>query len=345
MRGLEWRAWVRWLTAGCAVAVCAVGVGRLLPARDDARKFIVTVPEVEELIERDLARWLAKRSEPEPRAIVLAPPALTNALTYFGGLRGVASLAWENKDGLSAALRIMVSNSPEEAHELVRRRGINFIVVPSWDRFFETYTRAASVQNGELFLPSLQQWRQPSWLRPLAYQMPRIPGFEQQSVLVFEVMERQSEVLSLCRLAEYFLETGQAENAKAVSQALRRFPMDFGAAVARAQVEIALGNAGEFATAIEALARRLAAGADRGLAWDLRVTLADLLARGQKIELSKREVQRCLAEADAARVRSLMSLSLFHLLYLTKGFGLEFSDPAVRDIALDLLPPEMRTRL
>jgi hypothetical protein len=196
-----------------------------------------------------------------------------------------------------------------------------------------------------LFLASLHHWRQPSWLRPIPYQLPTIAGFEGHSVLVFEVVEDQDDAVALGRLTEYFIEMGQVENAKSSGQALKRFPFDFGSLVARAQLEAARGDATEFASTFNLLLKRLAAGADRGLLWDRRVSLGAVLARGKRMELARLQVQQCLAEVDEARLRSLTTYSLFHLLGLTKAFGLGIADPRLREMALDLLPSDLRSRL
>jgi hypothetical protein len=44
-------------------------------------------------------------------------------------------------------------------------------------------------------------------------------------------------------------------------------------------------------------------------------------------------------------LRSLTTYSLFHLLGLTKAFGLGIADQRMREMALDLLPLDLRGRL
>ena len=58
------------------------------------------------------------------------------------------------------------------------------------------------------------------------------------------------------------------------------------------------------------------------------------------MELSRAQVQRCLADIDEARIRSLTTYSLFHLDYLRKGFGLEINDPRLQQLVTELLPVE-----
>ena len=335
----------RWLWAAAVVLVLVPGAILLLPPMKSAASNVLTVPEVEGLVERDFAHWLARHIGAANPGVVLAPPNVTNTLYYYGGLRGLGTLAWENKDGLSVALRIAISTSTEEAHALVRRRGVTHIIVPSWDTFFEDYTASAAVQPGELFLTSLHRWRQPSWLRPIPYQLPTIAGFEAHSVMVFEVVDEQDDAVALGRLTEYFIEMGQLENAKAAGQALRRFPFDFSSLVARAQLDAARGDATEFASTLDQLLKRLAAAADRGLLWDRRVSLGVVLARGKRMDLARVQVQQCLAEIDEARLRSVTTYSLFHLLGLSKAFGLGIADPHLQSLARDLLPSDLRRQL
>jgi hypothetical protein len=330
----------RWLWFGTVSLMFAVGVFQLTPFRSTGAKNVLSLPEVEGLVERDLAHWLAKHSPAKDATIVMAPPGLTSTLCYYGGVKGLGTFAWENKDGLSVSLRVVISTSREEAQALLRRREVTHIVIPSWSPFFDEYTRSASVQTGEMFFVGLNRWSLPLWLRPIPYELPKIAGFESHSVVVFEIVEEQDEPLAISRVAEYFVEMGQMDRAKATGQALKRFPADFGALVARAQVEAALGDAAAFNALMETVVRRLSSGADRRLAWDRRVSLAVVLARAQKMDLARKQVERCLSEIDESRIRSLTTFALFHLEFLRTKFGLEVADPQLRTLISELSPPQ-----
>src|SRR5258708_4267725 len=115
--------------------------------------------------------------------------------------------------------------------------------------------------------------------------------------------------------------------------------------LARAQLDAALGDATAFASTFETVLKRLASGADRFLPWDRGVSLAIVLARGKRMDLSRVQVQRCLKDIDEARLRSLTTYSLFHLLGLGKAFGLAIADPRLRNLSLDLLPTDLRNCL
>ncbi len=335
----------RWLWAVCAPLILLPGVFQLLPARKSLADNVLTVGEAVGLVERDLAHWLARRVSAEGPALVLAPPHLTTSLNYYGGLRGLGTLSWENRTGLTFAIRIAISTSRPETIALLRQRGVTHIVIPSWDAFFDPYLQSASVQIGEMFYRGLNRWALPAWLRPIPFQLPSIPGFEKQYVRIFEVVDEQDEPVAAGRLTEYFIEQAEWENAKASHQTLLKYPADFDVLVARAQLWAALNDATSFTPVFELLLNRLAGGADRYLPWDRRVSLAVVLARGKRLDLAREQVQRCLAEITEVRLRSLTTNSLYHLLVLNKTLGLEITDPRLRALAMELLPAEVRQRI
>lgn len=335
----------RWLLAGGVLLILLPGAFQLMPGAKSLPDNTLTVPEAVGLVERDLAHWLAKHGSADGPALVLAPPNLTTTLNYYGGLRGLGTMSWENQPGLAFAIRIAISTSRPETIALLRQRGVTHIVIPSWDAFFDSYLQSASMQIGEMFYRSLNRWALPAWLRPVPYQLPSIPGFEKQFVRVFEVVDEQDEPVAASRLTEYFIEQAEWENAKASHQTLLKYPADFGVLVTRAQLWAALSDATNFTPVFEQLLSRLAGGADRYMPWDRRVSLAVVLARGKRLDLAREQMQRCLAEISGARLRSLTTNSLYHLLVLNKALGLEIADPQLRELALDLLPAGVRQRI
>jgi len=330
--------------AGFVVLVLLPGALQVFPRGESGMGNTPGASEVLGLIERDLARWLATRAA-SADAVVLAPHNEAVTLHYYGGLRGLATLGWENQAGLEAAVRIVSASTPEEAKELIDRRTITHIVIPSWDSYLDVYARMGMGQLDGTFLKTLHDWNLPLWLRPVPYQLPTIAGFEGQSVAILEVVEEQDNAAALSRIAEYFVEMGQLDLAASAGQALRRYPADLGALVARGQVETARGNATDFARTVELLKSRLSSGADRGLLWDRRVSLAVVLARARQMDLAREQVRRCLAEVDEAKLRWLTTGSLYRLQVLGKAFGLAIADQRLHELALDLLPPELRARL
>lgn len=337
-----------WLWATLTALVIAPGVFQLIPARTAGARISLNPSEAEELVERDLAHWLTKRNG-ESGAVVYAPPQLTTPLCYFGGLRGIGTLAPENRIGLGVTLMIAAANMIDEVHALIEAHGVRYVIVPSWDPFFndfaQLYLKKRFSNRKCLFIDVLRLWSLPLWVRPLAYRMPEIPGFEGQSVLVFEISDSQSPAAAASRLAEYFIEMGQLDQAAEVSEQLKRFPGDVGALAAMAQVQRARGDTAELAKTLQSLLVRLANGDDRFLPWDRRVSLAMVLAQANHFQLARKQVRGCLAKIDATKLRNLSEGLLYNLQVLSQAFGLPIADPALHRLALQLLSPELRSRL
>jgi hypothetical protein len=300
--------------------------------------------EARALIERDLAQWLATRVE--PGTIAFAPPALSASLCYYGGLRVVASPYPGNTDGLALAARIAGTPSADEAQALVQRRGIQYIVLPSWDDSLDRLAMVGSPTPERSLIALLRQWLPPRWLRPVAYQQPVIPGMEKDTLAVFEVVEPQENAAALSRLAEYFVETGRLELAAALSDSLEQsFAGDASAMIARAKVALARGDSRSLARVMPELLPAIADGRDEDLPWERRANLAIVLAQTKHPELARAQVEFCLAEADAERLRSLGPVSLYRLLAMARAYRVEFADPQLWETALKLMPEEFQAQL
>jgi hypothetical protein len=332
----------RWALAGFAVLVLLPGAIQIRPRPDAGARIVLSETEEVGRIERDLARWLAIHTG--PAAVVLAPFNETVTLYYYGGLRGLATYGWENREGMAAAIRIYSASTPEEAREMIERREISLIVLPSWDTYLDTYAHVGPGQLEDTFVGRLRRWELPPWLRPVPYPLLKFAGFEGQSVAIFEVVPDQDDATAEGRLAEYFAEMEQTELAASAEAALRRFPSDLGALVARAQVEFTRADTDGFAQTVDLVLHRVSGGADRALPWDRRVSLAVVLAQAQQVDLARMEVIRCLEEVDEAKLRGLTTGSLYRLQVLSNAFGLGIADAHLRAVAFDLLPPEYRKR-
>jgi hypothetical protein len=334
----------RWAWVGLAVVALAPGAFQAVPRDEAGGKNALVETEVVGLIERDLSRWLALHAPPGD-GVVLAPANATTALYYYGGLRGLGTLDWENQDGVQAAVRIASATSTDEALDLINRRGVAYIIIPSWDPQLDGFARMGLGQLEGSFIYRLHRWVLPPWLRPVSFPLPVIGGFEGQSVTIFQVTDEQSDALLMSRIAEYFIDEGNLEMAAAAGNALRRFQVDISALVARAQVEMAQGNADAFSRSVESLLPRLSGEGERALPLDRRVSLAVVLAQGHHLDRAREEVQRCMAELDEERLKSLTTDSLYHLQVLGRVVGMEIPDPRMRQLALDLLPPDVRSKL
>lgn len=329
-----------WSTGVIAAGAIVIGIVAVLPRYRGGET--VSPNEVQALIERDLAWWLARQA-PEPAAVVLAPPELTVSLTYFGGLRGLGTPYPENEDGFRAALRLSAATSAAEGQALAESRRVRYIVIPSWDDYLDEYARVGAERPENSLVAQLHRWLAPRWLRPVPYLIPHVEGLPETSVAIFEVVEVQDNPTALARLGEYFVQTGHMSQAAQLAATLKeRFAAEPAAWIARAQIAWARRDALAFGEALSGAKRMIEEGAAEALPWDLRVRLALVLASGREHALARDEAQRCLSEMDATLPRTLSNLTLRQFLDLLGSLGLEIADPDLRRTAESLLPAELR---
>jgi hypothetical protein len=108
------------------------------------------------------------------------------------------------------------------------------------------------------------------------------------------------------------------------------------------QVTAALGDKKGASDVFRILETQLAADSGPSLPWDRRVSLAIVLAEARRFDLARKQLEECLAEIDEPRLRSLSGMSVYRFSALTKALGLTISDPQLRKLAQNLLPPELR---
>lgn len=318
------------------------GLTLLVPKRTNAAEPSVSRIELEGLIERDFAHWLARRAGPEG-AIVLAPPSMTASLFYHGGLRGLGSPYRENGEGFRASVRIAGATSADEAQALARQRKLTHIVIPSWDSFLDEYARLGANQPEHSLVGLLHQWLPPRWLRPISFQLPRVAGLENEYLIVFEVTDVQDNGTALSRLAEYFVEMERTKLAARVGETLAdAFPSDLGALVARARLEIVRRDEIRLKSFVEQIKTQLEQGTDEGLPWDRRVSLCLVLAQGGEIDLARNQIERTLEEMGEPELRSLPTLPLYRFITLCNALEIDLGDPELKALARNLLPPEIR---
>lgn len=331
---------VGWI-AGVTVSALA-GLVLLVPPRTTFHAGEFSPMEMQLVMERDLAQWLALR---RPNAIALAPPALTASLWYYGGIRGITSFDPANREGILGALRIAGAPTAGEAQVLLARRQVALIVLPATDLGLDTAAREVSGTTKSLFIEQLRSWLLPGWIRPVAYYLPPIPGFTTPPPVVLEISDERSDPEQIGDLATFFIESGLPDHARELRKFARRHGTDIGALAARAELERLAQDGREFDAALAEIDLLLKGRADRNLDWNRRLALAAVLVQGNRPEAARQQATRCFAEADEPRLRELSPRSLFRLLALGRRFHLQFKDPHLDSLARALLPPEFRTQL
>ncbi len=336
-----------------ALVIAGVFVLSLVPGlyqefKPNAANASLSPSEFESYIERDLAHWLRQHSTPRPA--VLAPPRVTSGLCFYGGLAGLSTFDRDNQAGTSAAIRIVSATSFEEAFALIDKRKLTHIIVPFWDTYLDEYLRlglgadAGSDRIDRSFLANLRRWQLPAWVRPVPYRLPPGPGVD-GAVLIFEIVGEQPPAVAAARDVEYFLEMDQIEMAREKARELAQYPNDWGALAALCLVATATNDAPGLEGARGKLFSALDKPERRRLVWDRRVTLAIVLAQQKRPDLAKPQLEKCLAEIDADKLRSLTTVSLYRFDLLCKLYRTEITDPGLRTLSRTLLRPDLRSRL
>lgn len=287
--------------------------------------------DLQALVYRHFSHWLATRY-PSPGTVALAPPELSDSLVFHGHERVLMSTAWESYDGQIAAARILSAPEPTEAEAVLQSRELTHLVVPSWDPVLPLLVREPQAAGKDTFYARLQRWLLPRYLRAIPYHLPKLPGFLDQQLAVFQVVFPQDEALSLSRLAEYFVEMDRPEPASLAAKVLAEsFPDDPNATIARALVYAQTKQQAGFEREVE----RLVAGKPP-MEWNRRVQRGIVLALARRHALAHAEIEACLHEMTDDSLSDLTPLEAYRLATLAKSYGVPFpnSNLAQRTAAL-----------
>lgn len=321
----RWFAWMFWMLLLLAPGMWLTQVAPFVKSREG-----LTAREAQSLAERDLAHWLVRRGGP-PGAVVLAPPETTVSLIYHGGLSGLGTPFGENSAGFGAAVRLAAATSADEAEALARQRTLAYIAMPTWDTFLDEYARLGTNVVEHSLIGTLHAWLPPRWLEPLPYHLPQLPALRGERAVVFEVTEVQDMATSWSRLAEYFVEMGDLGLASELCRTLAEMHAeDLGGLVAVALNEAAHNQRFLLTRTLDTIEARIQEGADEGLPWDRRASLAIALSFGERDESARNQAQLCLDSATALDVRRLSDAKFATFVALCRRLGLAVEDPDVR---------------
>jgi len=144
---------------------------------------------VPSILLRDIAHRLVE-ANPRRSPVVLSDPTSSTELAYYGGLRTVGTLYWENREGLKRAAAIFCNPAAEGTHSLLLEAGVTHIVLPSWDDFSDlsAYRRLLGVADTSYLESVVGRTANPPWLREYPYPIPDSFGIPNESVRVFEVL-------------------------------------------------------------------------------------------------------------------------------------------------------------
>lgn len=217
---------IRWVHRLALAASCAALIITQIPqvAAVAMENAACTKPPIKEengngIILRDIAHRLI-RSSPRTVPTVLTGPNSSTDLAYFGQIKTLGTLYWENMPGLKRAARIFASQNEKEALDALTAAGVTHIVIPSWDNFSDAYTGLLKSDGSPgadsgYFQSLLKGEDWPAWLRPFAYPIPTASGLDANSVKIFAVLPEQNAFETAFFRAVYHFESGEFEKARA----------------------------------------------------------------------------------------------------------------------------------
>lgn len=330
---------------GCALV--------LLPGAVDAvwslgHRTGLTPDDIHLLAERDVAQWLRLRMGQDP-AVVVSSPSTTTTLIYYGGMKGLGTLYWENREGFEHTAAIFAAPSPDQAHELIRRYGVTHIVLLSWSLFTDDYVRlylgllpAQPLPGNAFILRLLHGGGPPPWLRLLPYRLPDNKILNGQTVLVFEVVPDQTPETMVVHTTACLLEAGRQALAELMKPELERFPDSLPALTMLAYLQGESGQVDQFGSTLQQVIGALPQAGTIDL--EDRIRLSLVLAVGGRTEMAGAQVRQCMAALDERRLRRLTPDTLRDFLLLAEKLGIGFPDPQLRELAIALVPPAIRGR-
>jgi len=159
---------------------------------------------IRETIIRDIAHTV--QASAGQRAIrAISNPPLAPALAFHGQIHGMASLYWENADGLDATVRFMMARTEKEAANVCREHEITHII---WMTNPSYLSELMLIERGAFDREALKGtfgYRLltaspdlPDWLNAIPYHMP-FPAFDgfPGGVRIYEVRIQESTPSSL----------------------------------------------------------------------------------------------------------------------------------------------------
>ena len=136
------RPFVRW-----AVAVVILGqffvpnaVLRYVGAAKDVTARRIAPPDAANALSRDIAGAL-RDSQTEGEIVLLSSPNSSAAIGYYGRIKTLGTLYWENSNGLKSAAKILGADTEADAATLIRAHGVTHIAIVSEENFIAQYYR------------------------------------------------------------------------------------------------------------------------------------------------------------------------------------------------------------
>ncbi len=168
------------------------------------------------MVVRDLSYYLARQAGGKDVA-VLSGPTTTTWMMFYGGMKGIGTLYWENIAGLKSAAAAYAAPTETEAIKLITERKITHVVIFSVDAFSAQYVRLArNLPPGSEPMDAFAQnllynAAMPSWLTPIHY---RLPGeLRKEWVAIAEVAPEQTTAVASLAFGRFLASRGNFPDA------------------------------------------------------------------------------------------------------------------------------------
>ena len=186
-----WKNAWRWTLAVAVTAILCLPsrVERIIEARAAVAAREVTRLDVLQTVYRDIAKTL-RAGQPSGDIVLLTNPDASTGIGYYGRLKTVGTLFWENLEGVKAAAAMFAVKSLPEARELYLRRSITHVAMISESSFVTEYFQLAQPNAGpdewqQSFAFQLFRRQAPLWLEELPYEPPPDTKYEGLEVALY----------------------------------------------------------------------------------------------------------------------------------------------------------------
>jgi hypothetical protein len=213
------------LFAICAVATCApLALGTFSTFFRNAGEEPLPKSVIPTLIARDISHRLLQ-ADPNKLPTVLTGPTTSTEMNYYGGIRTLGTLYWENLPGLKSAALIFAAPDETTFRHLIDKSGVNYLLASTWDNFGNAYVdllRQAGYtvpESGHTYLERLLAGEAfPTWLRPLFYPIPEGFNIPEENLRLFAIVPNQTPAQALLHQGIYAFDSGDFPLAKELFQ-------------------------------------------------------------------------------------------------------------------------------
>jgi Tfp pilus assembly protein PilF len=175
----RWSMRTQWIVVGVLAVLFGLPerIYRLHASAETVRQRQVSRLDAIQPLFRDIAAAL-RASQPEGDIVLLTNPDASTGIGYYGRLKTIGTLYWENLDGIKAAAAMSSTTSRQEARKLFRARGVTHFAVISEQNFVQEYFdlshpgAAPEAWHSGFAFQMFSQENVPLWLEPIPYTVP-----------------------------------------------------------------------------------------------------------------------------------------------------------------------------